>query len=109
MSDLPILTLLEGLGKELMAGSWVHLALGFLLGYALARVVRVVVPPLAFLYALAWAMGRADPGALVALLEDLGRGAWGLLSGTPVASPWGFLGASFRGCRTDERAHPGWL
>lgn len=97
MSDLPILTLLEGLGQELMAGSWVHLALGFLLGYALARVVRVVVPPLAFLYALAWAMGRADPGALVALLEDLGRGAWGLLSGTPVGLSLGLFGGFLSG------------
>lgn len=97
MTELPILSLLERLGHEVMAGSWVHLVLGFLLGYALARLVLVVLPPLALLYALAWAMGRADPGALAGLLEGLGRGAWALLSGAPLGLSLGLFGGFLSG------------
>ncbi|MDM7324646.1 MAG: hypothetical protein P3W93_006640 [Thermus sp.] len=64
--------------------TWLYLGIGALGGYALGRVVLLVLPPLALFYGVAFLMGRADPASLVLLLEGAFRGAWSLLLGAPL-------------------------
>lgn len=91
-----IFEVLQRLGTEFSRpGPWVEMVGGFLFGYAVGRVARAVVPPLAFLYLLAILLGRANPERLVAELLALGQEVWGFLSGVPLGlslgSALGFL------------------
>ncbi|WP_114313594.1 hypothetical protein [Thermus caldifontis] len=71
--------------------AWVYLGTGLLGGYALGRFALAVVPPLALLYALAFLLGRADPGTLVLVVEGFFRSAWTLLMGAPMGLSLGVI------------------
>lgn len=93
--DLPQVPVVEVLcrvgGVFSQPQAWVYLGTGFLGGYALGRIALAVIPPLAVLYALAFLLGRADPGTLVLVVEGFLRDAWTLLMGVPMGLSLGLV------------------